>query len=539
MDKFIKFIFFWVFLPAYSTCQASLYLNVLDFGAIGDGSTNNTLFIQAAIDSCFEEGGGEVLIPLGDFVSSTIILKSNVTLRVNGNLVAVTGMGNFPEIPYNLASWSDTYTKKSLIFAEQASHIRLTGSGKIIGSGQDFGVLLENNKNLRPFGIRFHRCVGVLIDSLKFETAPHWMLHIARCDSITIRAIDVYNQGFGSNDGINIDACKHVLIENSVFDCNDDPIAIKTHSEDECSDVLVRNCTIATFERGVKVGNESLGPFKRIRFENITINQSSFPLPVSPQTAIYLAIADGGSADSISFENIQINTAYNTPIFIRLNDRGNNYSGVHPPVQFLRNVLIKNVICQASTTIPCSITGIPGFSVENIRLQNIQLQLPGGGSVGDQNPPENANDRPENDMWGDVLPAYGFFVRHANNVQFDSVCFVLNSPEIRPDYFFSDTSNVIITNPCSSNLESPEIIFEQETVFPNPTSGALNFINGSFKNLKLVSETGQICENCLIGSTNNISLKMEISKLVPNGNYYLVAETSNGKLKIFKISLVR
>jgi hypothetical protein len=539
MVRNFKIILLAGLIPLCSLGQSGLQLNVIDFGAIGDGSVNNTSYIQAAIDSCSSFGGGEVLIPPGDFKSSTIILKSNVSLRINGNLVAVTGMGNFPEIPYNLPSWSDTYTKKSLIFAEQANHIRLTGSGKVIGSGQDLGVLLESNKNLRPFGLRFHRCVDVLIDSLKFETAPHWMFHIARCDSVVIRAIDVYNQGFGSNDGIDIDACRHVLLENSVFDTNDDPIAIKTHSEDECSDVLVRNCSLSTFERGVKVGNESLGPFKRIRFENITINPSSVPLPVSPQTAIYLGIADGGSADSISFENIQVNTAYDTPIFIRLNDRGHNYTGIHPPVQFLRNVLIRNVVCEANSTIPCSITGIPGYSVENILLENVQLQLPGGGPAGDQNPPENANDRPENDMWGDVLPAYGFFVRHANNVQFDSVCFNLNSPEIRPDYFFRDTSNVKITNPCSSNLASPELFFEKEIVFPNPTTGALNFINGSFKNFKLVSETGQICENCLIGNTNNITLKMEVSKLVPNGNYYLLAETSNGKLKIFKISLVR
>jgi hypothetical protein len=537
MDKYIKFIFFWVLFPAYSNCQTSLYLNVLDFGAIGDGSTNNTLSIQAAIDSCFEAGGGEVLIPSGDYVSSTIVLKSNVTLRVNGNLEAVTGMGNFPEIPYNLASWSDTYTKKSLIFAEQANHIRLTGSGKIIGSGQDIGVLLENNKNLRPFGIRFHRCVGVLIDSLKFETAPQWMFHIARCDSITIRAIDVYNQGFGSNDGINIDACKHVLIENSVFDCNDDPIAIKTHSEDECSDVLVRNCTIATFERGVKVGNESLGPFKRIRFENISINQSSFPLPVSPQTAIYLAIADGGSADSISFENIQINTDYDTPIFIRLNDRGNNYSGIHPPVQFLRNVLIKNVVCQASTTIPCSITGIPGFSVENIRIQNIQLQLPGGGPVGDQNPPEYENDRPENDMWGEILPAYGFFVRHALNVQFDSVCFQLSSPEIRPSYFFSDTSAVSITHPCEDNLAISDLDKSKEIIFPNPSNGKLNFIHGSWKSFKLLSNTGQLYEDCLLFNPN--SQNFELLNSIPNGSYWLLAQSLNGKQKIFPIQLLR
>jgi hypothetical protein len=112
-----------------------------------------------------------------------------------------------------------------------------------------------------------------------------------------------------------------VTAKDCVIDSNDDPIVVKSHSEDMCRDVLVRNCELATFERGVKVGNESLGPFVNIRFEDIIIRESDFFLNLAPQTAIYLSIADGGSADSIYFERIQVNTDYDTPIFIRLFNR--------------------------------------------------------------------------------------------------------------------------------------------------------------------------------------------------------------------------
>ena len=55
-------------------------LNVLDFGAVGDGKTLNTKALQAAIDACHSSGGGTVTVPAGRFVTGTVWLKSNVEL---------------------------------------------------------------------------------------------------------------------------------------------------------------------------------------------------------------------------------------------------------------------------------------------------------------------------------------------------------------------------------------------------------------------------------------------------------------------------
>lgn len=52
--------------------------NVMEFGAAGDGKTNDRNAIQSAIDTCFEAGGGKVVLPGGKYLSGTIILKSNV-----------------------------------------------------------------------------------------------------------------------------------------------------------------------------------------------------------------------------------------------------------------------------------------------------------------------------------------------------------------------------------------------------------------------------------------------------------------------------
>src|SRR5687767_162537 len=59
--------------------------NVRDYGAKGDGKTLNTKAIQSAIDKCFSDNGGTVLIPAGDFLSGTLELKSNVTIHLSAS----------------------------------------------------------------------------------------------------------------------------------------------------------------------------------------------------------------------------------------------------------------------------------------------------------------------------------------------------------------------------------------------------------------------------------------------------------------------
>ena len=68
--------------PQEDKLKGARVYNVRDFGAIGDGKKLNTKSIQSAIDKCFADKGGTVLIPTGDFLSGTLELKSNVTLHI-------------------------------------------------------------------------------------------------------------------------------------------------------------------------------------------------------------------------------------------------------------------------------------------------------------------------------------------------------------------------------------------------------------------------------------------------------------------------
>ena len=458
-------------------------VDIRTLGAVGDSATLNTIFIQQAIDSVSNHGGGTVLIDNGIYSSSTIILKSNVTLRITPGtkLKAPANDAAYPFIPYNTRSWSDTYTQQSLIFAEDASNIRITGGGIIDGNGFQLAYL-SITKNLRPFGLRLHHINGLIIDSINLQQAPQWMGHIMNCNNVHINAVTVYNQCLGSNDGFDIDGCRTVLVENCNFDTNDDCVPIKTHSDSTCRDVIVRNCTMATYERPVKVGNESLGPIINVTFQNITVNHSSFTLAQVPLNAIYVAIADGGSADSIFIDNIQVNTPYTTPIFVRLCQRNNRYDtvGPPPPVQYVRNVFISNVTCTGSI-IPSSVSGLPGYDVENVQMRNINLTVPGGAPAVTGSLPELPTTRPECNIWGDSLPAYGLFVWHQNGLFLDSFCVTTVSPDVRPEYYFIDTLNIPdfqVTNGCSKNFNSiADLEKDNIRIYPNPANDRVTVDN--------------------------------------------------------------
>ena len=55
---------------------------ITDYGASPDTDALQTDFIQSAIDECFRNGGGEVVIPRGDFRTGDIRLRSHVTLKL-------------------------------------------------------------------------------------------------------------------------------------------------------------------------------------------------------------------------------------------------------------------------------------------------------------------------------------------------------------------------------------------------------------------------------------------------------------------------
>ena len=136
--KFIKCL---LVLGLFAVNVSAMDYSVSDFGARGDGKTVNTRAIQRVIDLCAEKGG-KVIIPQGEFVTGTLFLKSNVTLRLErgAHLLGSTNLADYPKKTVGFRFWGDTWTYQSLIIAHDIENVTIEGDGTIDGRGGSFPV---------------------------------------------------------------------------------------------------------------------------------------------------------------------------------------------------------------------------------------------------------------------------------------------------------------------------------------------------------------------------------------------------------------
>ena len=122
-----------------------MIFNVVDFGAIADDNKLDTEPIQAAINACEQEGGGQVVVPPGTYDVGTIFLKSNVELHLMNGAVLLASLNpddynlskNLPGdqlVPGGLCPHAGGH----LLYALNAENVSVTGSGTIHGNGKDF-----------------------------------------------------------------------------------------------------------------------------------------------------------------------------------------------------------------------------------------------------------------------------------------------------------------------------------------------------------------------------------------------------------------
>lgn len=465
MKKIRLFLFLALWIPAISL--QSKTINILDLDAKGDGKTDNTAIIQKAIDEC-SESIGTVVIPAGNFLTRTLFLKSNVTLHLE---FGATILGDT-----NLQTYIDAFPNRkgkespALIYARLAENISITGFGTIDGQGQHQRFQLGNDSEkgpIRPKIIYFQDCNHVKIQDITLKNSAYWTQDYEGCDGVIIKGVKVFSHANYNNDGLDIDS-KNVIISDCYIDCDDDALCFKSDIERPCENVTVTNCILRSNCNGIKFGTSGYSGFKNITVTNCVIQKATEDhirqwyktvpwLGTTDKTVvsgIALEAVDGGVMEQIIISNI-VMTDVQTPIFVRLGDRKRTFT---KQMSVLKDVIINNVIAKNASLVACSVTGVPGGIVENVLIKDVQITSIGGGTQMQANEyvPEQVNKYPENRMFGVVLPASGFYVRHAKNIRFDNVRFTTLKPDARPMFYLDDVTGIEIID-CKINGEKPEI----------------------------------------------------------------------------------
>ena len=392
--------------------------------------------LQKLIDDAAAHGGGTVLIPPGRHVSGTLVLRSHVRLWLEPGAVleGSRSLADFRVIPGAYRGYTDNYTDKSLIHAEDAEDVSIEGRGTIDGQGAAF----KGPYMVRPYMIRMIRCRNVAVSGVTIKDSPMWVQHYLGCDGVSIHAITVRSHVNANNDGIDIDCSRRVRISDCDISSGDDAIVLKSTAMEPCRDVAVANCTISSDCNAFKLGTETNGGFEEIVMSNCTIYDTRL-------AGIALEIVDGGEMNGVAISNVSMRNV-GAPLFLRLGDRGRPHIATGPkqPVGRLRNVTISGVRARGCGPVGCAIAGLPGHPIENLSLRDIRLEFVGGGTADQARrvPDENPAAYPEFKMFG-PLPAYGLYFRHVRGLRLRDVEVACDKPDARPPIVCSDVEGLI------------------------------------------------------------------------------------------------
>jgi hypothetical protein len=288
--------------------------------------------------------------------------------------------------------------------------------------------------------MRFSQCRDIHLQDVGLQNPASWGVHLVDCDNVHIRQVKISHRANQNNDGIDIDGCRDVFVADSNISSGDDAVCLKSSHGKPCENVFVNNCVLSSDTAAVKMGTSSRAGFRNIIVSDCVMRDTKMG-------TIKLECVDGGTLENVLIQNIVMDRVEG-PLFIRLGNRGAAYrtpelDGAPVKVGVLRNITISNVRATVAATDKTRsgilITGIPGYHVSGIRLDNIDLRFAG---MGDAEPvtrsvPEDERRYPEQFFFGS-LPSYGMFLRHAKDVELSRMRFSYSGAEKRPAFVLED-----------------------------------------------------------------------------------------------------
>ncbi|MCI8876115.1 MAG: glycoside hydrolase family 28 protein [Lachnospiraceae bacterium] len=301
-------------------------LNVRDFGAKGDGVSDDTSFIQAAISSCPRDS--RVLIPRGTYKVTSLFLKSdiNIELAKGAVLKADTERFHFAILPgliesydemdeYNLGSWEgnplDMFA--GIISGIEVSNVKIYGQGTVDGSA-DFDNWWKNEKDMvgafRPRMLFLNHCDNIKVQGIFFHNSPAWTIHPYFSSNLVFCSLKVENPAQSPNtNGIVPDSSEYVEICGTRFSSGDDCVAVKSGKiymgrkyKTPCRELHIYQCLMENGHGAVTIGSEMAGGVIDLLVEKCRFNNTDRGLRIKTRRGR----GKDAVVDQITFRDIEM-----------------------------------------------------------------------------------------------------------------------------------------------------------------------------------------------------------------------------------------
>lgn len=372
--------------PPAIAATGSTTCNPRAYGAKGNGTTTDTAAIQHAINACEAKGGGTVLLTPGTYLSGPIVLKSNITLKLDkgATLLGSPDFNDYPQITEFRAPG-----RQALVSADNADNVSIIGQGVINGNGygwwkaarkvHDAGVM--GNSFTRPRGVVFNHCRHVLIEGVTIENSGMWQVVPYYSNYVTIRNVRILAPQHAPNtDAIDPFSVQHMLIEHVFANVGDDDIAIKSGMPKSSNNrpskwITIKDCTFL-HGHGLSVGSEIAGGAQHIYADNITMDGTDNGIRVKANRD------RGNGVSDLVFKNFHLKNVKNALIISEY------YPKIYPPTPnkaepvtrltpHFHNITVENFIAIGSKNAG-AIAGLPEAPVRDVVLKNVKIDAQHG-----------------------------------------------------------------------------------------------------------------------------------------------------------------
>lgn len=392
----------WLVIAAIHANAGNSVYNIKEYGAVADTLQLSTNAIQEAIDDCAKNGGGVVWIPAGNYLTTSILLRSNVNLHLDAGstLYASRKVSDYKNSKLKIGA-SDAHEAQVILCAVNSRNISITGTGKLhcqgmrrqfrrerqlavtdsvtgreIANAEKYGADYQTKyRRVDPSSgaINFTNCTNVHIRDIEVIESSFWSVHLQWCDRVFVEGIHIQSSSADgvNSDGLDIDGCSNVLINNCVINTGDDALCLKTTRQNEqtrpCRWITISNCILTSSSAALKIGTESHADFEFITVSNCAINNAN--------RGLNMIIRDGGHVRNVIFSDIVINTVRKAtfwwgngdPVWLTIQKRGDRISAGS-----IENVTFNNIIAHGQGGV--RLEGFDNF-MNNIRFTNFQLFL--------------------------------------------------------------------------------------------------------------------------------------------------------------------
>jgi polygalacturonase len=376
---------------------------ITNYGAKGDGKTLNTEAFKKAIAACAKSGGGRVVVPLGNFFTGSIHLKSNVNLHLADSAKIIFSVDT-KHYPIVFGRWEgmELMNYSALIYAYGQKNIAITGKGTLDGNATyndwyDWNNVkprkqvkardllhVMNEKQidprkrifgdgsfLRPNFIQLYKCDNILISDVKMINSPMWNVNPVLCENVTLKNMRIIAHG-SNTDGINPESCKNVLISNCYFDTGDDCIAIKSGRDQDgrriarpAENHIIENCEMKDGHGGVVIGSEISGGARNIFAINCIMDSPNLDRILRLKTSS----SRGGTIENVFMKDIKVGAYADAAITCNM---FYEKPGEFMPV--IRNIWVENVDVEKGGDYGIFVNAYKESPVQNLRIINCNIR---------------------------------------------------------------------------------------------------------------------------------------------------------------------